>query len=213
MEQTLIFWIRSEAHKDLQNRRFLVQGQFLHDKEILVGLRPREGKVGYLVITPLQRPDGSIVMVKRGWISREKRNSRTRPESLVQGDTLIETILRRSEPKGMFVPENNPTKGEWYYINVDAMEKAAQVDADHVLLEQVADSSPNLNNYFMSKGIPIGKSPVVELRNTHLEYAITWYSLAAFTSVMFFMLLRRQRATMVASKVKQPIQSYQDALK
>jgi surfeit locus 1 family protein len=69
----------------------------------------------------------------------------------------------------------------------------------------------------MQRGIPLGKPPVVELRNQHAQYAATWYvvcshdiislaqltprfSLSAATSVMLVLLLRRGK---IAPKGKQ----------
>lgn len=71
--------------------RKVVDGTYLHDKEVLVGLRgppagamassgPGSGRSqggmssnpqGYLVITPLLRPNGSTVLINRGWIPRQ----------------------------------------------------------------------------------------------------------------------------------------------
>lgn len=66
----------------------------------------------------------------------------------------------------------------------------------------------------MQRGIPLGKPPVIELRNQHAQYAATWYavsltwllklqtstdmptyrfSLSAATSVMLVLLFRRGR--------------------
>jgi hypothetical protein len=34
-------------------------------------------------------------------------------------------------------------------------------------------------NQMIQDGIPVGKIPSVELRNTHLQYAITWYNISS----------------------------------
>ncbi|KAJ2550571.1 surf-like protein [Coemansia sp. RSA 1933] len=40
-------------------------------------------------------------------------------------------------------------------------------------------------------GIPIGVPFQVDIRNNHLQYLITWYTLAAVTSAMLFYTLRK----------------------
>lgn len=40
----------------------------------------------------------------------------------------------------------------------------------------------------------MGRSPTVEVRNHHLNYLITWYSLSLATTVMLWKLLRKPPA-------------------
>jgi surfeit locus 1 family protein len=50
----------------------------------------------------------------------------------------------------------------------------------------------------LSRGVPVGRAAVIELRNQHMTYAITWYALSLATAVMFFRLVKRpsRRLTM-----------------
>lgn len=48
-------------------------------------------------------------------------------------------------------------------------------------------------NIRVDKGIPVGRGATIELRNQHLVYAGTWFSLSAATTAMFALLLRRRR--------------------
>ena len=43
-------------------------------------------------------------------------------------------------------------------------------------------------------GFPVGGQANTDLPNDHLQYAITWYSLAAALAVFYVLLLRRERA-------------------
>jgi cytochrome oxidase assembly protein ShyY1 len=71
-----------ETVQRLTGRRVRVSGRYLHDREVLVGPRsappglmgaPAQGLAtnpqGYFVITPLQRDDGTLVFMNRGWVS------------------------------------------------------------------------------------------------------------------------------------------------
>jgi surfeit locus 1 family protein len=72
-----------------------------HTKEILLGPRTRgDGVSGYFLITPLRRENGSIVLVKRGWVPTEKREQSSRPESLAEGVQEVEGLLRGAEMVG-----------------------------------------------------------------------------------------------------------------
>jgi surfeit locus 1 family protein len=41
----------------------------------------------------------------------------------VKGKVKIEGFLRQSAQKGRFTPENDTTKNQWYWIDLDSMAK------------------------------------------------------------------------------------------
>lgn len=87
-----------DALPDYEYRKVAVDGVFQHDKEILLGPRTRgDGQVGYFIITPLVRENGTTILVKRGWVSMAKKERHTRPDSLTQGVVHVEGLLRTSE--------------------------------------------------------------------------------------------------------------------
>lgn len=106
---------------DFDYRRVLATGTLRHDQEMLVGPRMRNGEDGYMVITPLERKDGSTILINRGWISKKHRSQRTRPDSLVKGEITVEGLLREPWKKNRFTPENRPDKGEFYFPDVYQM--------------------------------------------------------------------------------------------
>ncbi|WFD33268.1 surf-like protein [Malassezia cuniculi] len=59
--------------------------------------------------------------------------------------------------------------------------------------EVVFDGSYTQARALIEQGIPVGRPPRIELRNQHAEYAVTWFSLSAFTSGMFLYLALRGR--------------------
>lgn len=66
-------------------RKVYVTGFFDHDNEILLGPRTRDGSLGFHVITPLIRGEGQdTILVNRGFIKREVKDRKDRPEGLVR---------------------------------------------------------------------------------------------------------------------------------
>lgn len=111
------------AIKDFDYRRVHARGRFLHDKEMLIGPRIRDGQNGYFVVTPLEREGGaSTVLVNRGWVPKkfERKEDRSK-EALPQGEVLVEGLLREPWTKNFFTPDNNPEKGEFYFPDVRQM--------------------------------------------------------------------------------------------
>ncbi|KAI7875111.1 SURF1-domain-containing protein [Lichtheimia hyalospora FSU 10163] len=182
--------INKDALPDYEYRKVAVDGVFQHDKEILLGPRTRgDGQVGYFIITPLVRENGTTILVKRGWVSMAKKERHTRPDSLTQGIVHVEGLLRTSERTNTFTPNNDPVRNQWYWADVDAM--ANITGAEPMLVERVTDKSSSTDFSLIDCGIPVGRLPSVEIRNNHLEYIITWYSLSIATSIMLWRLLRR----------------------
>jgi surfeit locus 1 family protein len=179
-----------EAARSLEFHRVEAKGQFLHDREILVhAIERKRGEAGYLVITPLRLDDGAVVLVERGWVPSEKRDAATRAQGNPPGGVAVDGLLRLplSEKPSWFTPANDAVRGEWFWIDLPALSRAAGVpDALPFYVE--AGPAPNPG------GLPVGGQANTDLPNDHLQYAITWFSLAAILAVFYVMLLRRERA-------------------
>lgn len=169
-------------------RPVTVTGSYLHDKEMRLMARPRQGQVGYEVLTPLRRADGGgVVLVNRGFVPMDRRDPATRPDSRVEGEVSVTGLVRLPQPAGWFQPENRPGADAWMRVDPPAM-ASAQGLSDVAPLVVEALPGPG-----RAGGILNGIPPQVELPNNHLQYAITWYSLAA-TLIVIFVLSQRRRS-------------------
>lgn len=130
------------AIADFDYRRVSAVGRFRHDKEMLIGPRVREGELGYMVVTPLEREGdpGATVLVNRGWISKKLADQSKRPESLPKGEVRVEGMLREPWKKNMFTPDNIPEKGEFYFP--DVVQMAALTGSQPVWVEETMGGFP-----------------------------------------------------------------------
>lgn len=55
---------------------------------------------------------------------------------------------------------------------------------------------------FIRNGVPLGAVPEVSLRNNHLEYMVTWYSLALVSSVLIFFVVRKKKINPLQEKLR-----------
>ncbi|WP_236580477.1 SURF1 family protein [Rubrivivax sp. A210] len=55
----------------LQHRLVRLQGRWLSARTVYLDNRPLNGRAGFYAVTPLQLPDGSAVLVQRGWLPRD----------------------------------------------------------------------------------------------------------------------------------------------
>jgi surfeit locus 1 family protein len=179
-----------EAARPLAFRRVRIKGVFLHDREIPVhAIERRSGGAGFLILTPLRLEDGAVVLVERGWVPTDKREAATRAQANPAGEVSVEGLLRLApaEKPGWFLPANDPGRREWFWIELPALARAAGVpEALPFYVE--AEATPNPG------GLPVGGQANTDLPNDHLQYAITWYALAAALAVIYLVLLRRERA-------------------
>lgn len=167
-------------------QRVQVNGSFLHEREFFLLGRSRRGTPGLHVLTPLLRSDGKgYILIDRGWIPFERRDPLSRAKGLVKGQVSFEGIVRIARGPNMFMPDNDPTGNNWYFIDPGAMAFKAEIDA--------------LPSYYVLSGAkeipsiyPIPRQWRLDIRNDHIEYAVTWY-LMAFILVIIYVLYHRQK--------------------
>jgi surfeit locus 1 family protein len=165
-------------------RAAYAEGRYLNDQEKYLMARTRRGNVGFQLITPLEQEDGRIILVNRGWVPQDYRDPETRPQSLIEGPVRVSGVLRLPSEKHWAQPENDAIKNQWFYVDVTHMAEDTGAElASPYYLELDATPIPG--------GLPIGGQAKVDLPNNHLQYAITWYSLALTLIVIFVLYHRR----------------------
>jgi surfeit locus 1 family protein len=158
-----------------------VRGRFRHDRELYLAARTFEGQVGLHVVTPLVLADGRMLLVDRGWIPDGRRDPATRPEGQVAGEIELTGLVRLPGWAGMswLKPDNQPAENLWFWIDPAAMAAAAGLDG--VIPEIYLDAGPAEN----PGGWPKGGQTRIDLPNDHLQYAITWFTLALSLAVIY----------------------------
>jgi surfeit locus 1 family protein len=175
--------------KGLMLRRIVDRGVLLNDKEILVHAIAPDGAAGFDVLTPLREAadGGRSVFVNRGFVPTALKDRAARPAGEPAGTVRVGGRLVLPTAPGFFVPDNQPDHGEWYRIDLPAMARADRLgDVAPYYID--ADSTPNPG------GWPRGSTALPELPNHHLQYAITWFSLAAAGLVIYVLSQREPRA-------------------
>ncbi|XP_036276309.1 surfeit locus protein 1 [Pipistrellus kuhlii] len=177
--------------KNLEYRPVKVRGHFDHSKELYMmprtmvdpereareaGRLSSSAQSGAYVITPFHCAGlGLSILVNRGFVPRKKLNPDTRKKGQIQGEVDLVGMVRLTETRKPFVPENNPERNHWYYRDLEAMAKLTGTEP--IFID--ADFKSTV------PGGPIGGQTRVTLRNEHLQYIITWYGLCAATSYLW----------------------------
>jgi len=175
-------WDRLDRDAD-EFRRVTFAAELLHGQEALVytagsGLRADVSGPGYWVFTPARRPDGSIVMVNRGFVPEGRRDAASRSEGQLAGTVEIVGALRWPEARGLFTPADNPQRNLWFVRDHLAIAAAKGVGpVAPFFTDQEAPLPPG--------GLPRPGKLAPNLPNNHLQYALTWYGLALVLLVVF----------------------------
>jgi surfeit locus 1 family protein len=160
---------------DNEYRRVEITGRFANDRETLVDATTERG-MGFWVMTPLITPDGFTVMVNRGFVPVDRRDSATRAAGQIEGETTVSGLVRMTEPKGTLLRANDPAAGRWYSRDIAAIAKARDLNrVAPYFIDADATANPG--------GLPVGGLTVVSFYNHHLLYALTWFALALMLAV------------------------------
>ena len=160
-----------------QYRPVTVRGHFRNDDEAHVFItltRPRGavGGEGYWVLTPLVLDGGGTVIVNRGFVPLAKADPATRPASLPEGEVTVHGLVRLPQGSNMFTPAAQPQRHLFYARDPEAIAAAYHLGPVAPFTID-ADASPNPG------GLPQGGETRVSFPNNHLQYAFTWFGLAA----------------------------------
>lgn len=176
-----------DAARPLEFHPLRAEGQFLNDRELYLNAQSLRGEAGFHIVTPLRLADGAVLLVDRGFVPTDRKAPPTRQAGELAGSVTITGLLRLApEGKpGWFTPDNDPARNSWFTVDIAAMARAAGVG--RVLPFYVdADASPNPG------GLPQGGQTPIDLPNNHLQYAITWYSLALALIAIYIRFARRR---------------------
>jgi surfeit locus 1 family protein len=167
---------RVASGEDVDYWPVTVEGEFRHEGERHF-FATHEGNSGYFVYTPFELDDGRFLLVNRGFVPFDRKDPATRPEGQVSGRQSVTGLARdRLAGKPSFiVPENEPEKNVFYWKDLAVMAGTSGIGEPEDYLPFFVDADDTAN----PGGLPVGGVTIVSLPNNHLQYAITWYGLAA----------------------------------
>ena len=128
---------------------------------------------GYLLLQPLKL-NNAIVFVNRGFAPRSVADR----GDIKGGEATVTGILRVSEKPGWFLPAPDPGKQLFFSADIPEMVNAAGLSGPRTVTSEYieAEPSPQASEW------PMARNPhelLAAIPNRHLEYALTWFGLAA----------------------------------
>lgn len=168
------------SSSDIDYRPLTVTGRFDHGHEVHVYGVVERGRgaasgVGYFILTPLETTAGWVVIVNRGFVPDERKNPASRAAGQLEGIVTVTGIARRPDLGNAFTPKPDVARNVWFNRDPAAIAAAIGQPPERVAPFTLdARFDPNLPG-----GLPQGGETVVSFPNNHLQYAVTWFGLAA----------------------------------
>jgi cytochrome oxidase assembly protein ShyY1 len=176
-------------------RRVKFHAQFSEGRGVYVyvagsALRNDIKEPGYFAFAPAHLDDGTTVVVNRGFIPMDQQTG------WPAGTMEVVGYLRWPENRPWFLSETNSASDTWFVRDQRAMAAAkGWGDVAPFYVDQESPVPPS--------GLPRPASLTVNLRDDHLQYAVTWFGLAAVLVGCFvaWLLTRRRNSADAGDEV------------
>ena len=158
-------------------QKVVLTGKYNFKNQIYLYSLNNKGQPGFDVITPFETISKDNVLINRGWIKKEFKNSL----DINNSSKKITGMLRQANRKNLFTPDNDINKNIWFSINLEDVQKITGKKFNKFIV-YLEDQNINM---------PLPKKITVDVPNNHLKYAITWYSISI--SILFYYLYFRKK--------------------
>ena len=154
--------------------RVQLRGRFQFAHEVWLDNRQMDGQAGLMLVTPLRLADGSMVLVNRGFASRDPRDRTRLPEvARPDGEVTVEGLAVAHTARVLQLGENAPAGSRplvWQNLDYDAFERASGLAVARWVVQQTNDVDDGLLRHWprLAAGV-----------DTHYGYALQWFALAA----------------------------------
>jgi len=158
-------------------QRVALVGKYNFKNQIYLYNLNEKGQPGFDVITPFETLNKENVLINRGWIKKEFKNN----SAINSYSSNIKGLLKESNRKNIFTPNNDLKENIWFSINLNEIQKVTGKKFNKFIV-YLEDEKINT---------PKPKEITIDLPNNHLKYAITWYSISI--SILFYFLYFRKK--------------------
>lgn len=162
-------WGTINAAED-EYRRVTARGRLLHTQEVTVYASTERGP-GYWIMTPLVTDDGTV-WINRGYVDNAHRARDSRARHDENEIVSVTGLLRMPDRAGIFLRDNVPGEDRWYVRAPDELSAAREV------VGPVAPFFIDAQDRIDTGSWPVPGMTMLQFRNSHLSYALTWFGMA-----------------------------------
>jgi cytochrome oxidase assembly protein ShyY1 len=157
-------------------RRAFVSGRFVPEKAVYLDNRPLDGRVGRVVMMPLQLENGSVILVVRGWIAQDAARRGVLPTIQTPSSAVrIEGVLADHVPQFAKFADVYPPElpAVWPNFDMAAYRQASGYKNLQWVLMQTNDVDDRLTRSYTPPSLGVEK---------HLGYRLQWIAIALLSA-------------------------------
>jgi surfeit locus 1 family protein len=162
-----------------------IKGQFLANHTYLYRKNASiPGIEGYYVLSPFRSQYGQMMLVVRGWVRRSDKH--LADQSILSAESEILGLVLPEESSGFLVSSGDSKRNIWFRLDIEEIARGlkTQLSENFYLIQNSPSDLPNFI-------VPVSLKKDLNIRNDHLEYAITWFCLC-ISAMIVFIIYHRQ---------------------
>lgn len=165
-------------------RRVEAEGRFDDARTILLDNRVLDGVAGYHVLTPL-RVEGSAhaLLVNRGWVAVGPSRAQVPRPPVPAGLVRVEGLAIDPHSRYLELGDSSPRGRVWQNLDFGRYAEVAGLSLQPVMVQQTSDAEDGLRRIWPRPDTGV---------DTHVGYALQWYSLAT-TLVVLWLIMNTKR--------------------
>lgn len=149
--------------------------------EIRVLVSQKQIGAGYRIVSPFRTEGGRLILLDRGFTRDEFKDAARRT-----GPAEVQGNLHWPDDRNSATPANDIGANIWFARDIGAMAEELGTEPLLVIARATDPKDPEIDP------LPVNTSGIP---NDHLQYAITWFSLAVVWLIMTAYYIARQRKT------------------
>nr|WP_274705700.1 SURF1 family protein [Salipiger pentaromativorans] len=149
--------------------------------EIRVLVSRKQIGAGYRIVSPFRTDEGRLVLLDRGFTADANKDAARRT-----GPAEVQGNLHWPDDRNSATPENDTKANIWFARDIGPMAETLGTEPLLVIARRITPGDPDITP------LPVDTSGIP---NDHLQYAITWFSLAVVWLIMTAYYIRRQMKT------------------
>ncbi|RBI86573.1 SURF1 family protein [Rhodosalinus halophilus] len=152
------------------------------DEELHVLVSTKAQGAGFRIVAPFETGGGRRLLLDRGFVPDEAKEDARRT-----GPAAVVGNLHWPDDRNPSTPENDPAENYWFARDLDQMAEALETEPLLLVVRAEEPPAPGI------APLPVDTSGIP---NDHLEYAVTWFGLAAvWVAMSGYFLWRTARRT------------------
>ena len=168
--------------KEFEFMQVELKGFFIKEKLMYFFKSNLNGMSGFEIVLPLKTEDAKYVYVILGWIPYDFKEKFNLDFIDANKEFIVNGALIYSKERKPLIPDNEYVASIWYLLNTDEMDNFHKIESSSYILK-ITDQ-----NKFENLLIEFEPS---NIRNNHLQYAVTWFLLSIVILIMYIYYIRQ----------------------